>query len=503
MPYRSPRFLPALLGLLLLAVPSSATWSIVCVDMRTREVGVASATCLTNFDLREGVPVIRVGQGAAAAQSVLDVFGNNKLLIFTSLRDELLTPAEILAALDAQDGQHQQRQYGIVNFVGDPATFTGRRDGDAATGVAGTIGDLRYAIQGNVLTGDEVVFAAEAAFRATKGDMGQRMLAAMQAARALGGDGRCSCNANAPTSCGVPPPNFRKSAHVGVMIVARVGDTNGGCTANRGCATGDYYLNLNVRGGVAAPDPVETLGKRYDTWRRHLAGRPDAITSRVLSNKALPADGMTERTIVLELRDVEDVPLTRGGTLVEVVPLDAGGEVQLGPVTDLGNGRYAFTVRSGAQAGVERFSVEVTDPSPSDPSDVVTATLYPPLEVHTVDLALFAEEDTLSSHAGGRFAFVVNRPDRAQEPFLLAARLDPAGAPVPGLPASGWLPIPVSPFFPARPSRLDARGHAAAGLDVPPDALRAFVGARIEVRAFLLGGGTVEATPPATVDVLP
>lgn len=498
------RLLPTLVGLLLLATPSSATWSIVCIDLRTHEVGVASATCLANFDLRAGVPIIRVGEGAAAAQSALDVFGNNKLLIFNSFRQPQLTPAEILVLLDAQDGQHQTRQYGIVNFAGDPVTFTGRRDGAAATGVAGTIGDLRYAIQGNVLTGNEVVFAAEAAFRGAKGDMGQRMMAAMVAARELGGDGRCSCDANAPTSCGVPPPNFRKSAHVGVMIVARVGDRNGNCTSNRGCATGEYYLNLNIRGGVATPDPVETLGKRYDSWRRHLGGRPDGITSRVLSNKALPADGRTERTVVLELRDVEDARLARGGAMIDLVPLETGGQVQLGPVADLGAGRYAFTVRSGTQAGVERFSVRVTDVLPTDPNDVVTATLYPPLEIATVDAALYAEEETLSSRAGGRFGFVVNRPDRPLAPFLLAARLGASAAPAPGLLAGGgWLSIPASPFFPATPALLDARGRASAGLDVPPGVLQAFVGARIEVTGFVLGGGPVEATPPVTVDVLP
>src|ERR1700752_430326 len=192
----------ALLGLLLLVPPSSATWSIVCVNTRTREEGVASATCLANFNLRTGGPVICVGEGAAATQSFLDSTGNNKQLIFNSFRDTEETPAEILAQLAESDLGHQTRQYGIVNFAGAPVTFTGRQDGLAATGVSGQVGDSLYAIQGNVLAGDEIVFAAEAAFRATKGDMGQKMMAAMHAARDLGGDGRCSCDEGAPPSGG-------------------------------------------------------------------------------------------------------------------------------------------------------------------------------------------------------------------------------------------------------------------------------------------------------------
>src|SRR5262245_21046759 len=206
------RALFPLLGLLLLATQPRATWSIVCVNLKTREVGVASATCLANFSLRTGVPVIAVGEGAAAAQSFIDTTGQNRRLIFLSFRDTDETPAQILARLAAQDESHQSRQYGIVNFVGDPVTFTGRLDGRAATGVTGQIDDIRNAIQGNVLTGNEVVLAAEAAFRDAKGDMGQKMMAAMEAARALGGDGRCSCSESAPRSCGVPPPNFTKSA---------------------------------------------------------------------------------------------------------------------------------------------------------------------------------------------------------------------------------------------------------------------------------------------------
>jgi uncharacterized Ntn-hydrolase superfamily protein len=496
------RTLFPLLGLVLLAAQPSATWSIVCVNLKTREVGVASATCLVDFNLRSGVPVIFVGEGAAAAQSFIDLTGENRRLIFASFRDTEETPAEILARLAAQDQGHQTRQYGIVNFAGPPVTFTGRRDGEAATGVVGQVGDILYAIQGNVLTGDGVVFAAEAAFRAKKGDMGQKMMAAMEGARALGGDGRCSCSNDDPTGCGVPPPNFEKSAHVGVVVVARVGDVNGGCNDTRGCAQGDYYLNLNVsRGGVDDPDPVFTLQHRYDNWRTHLVGRVDGIQSLVGRIKALPADGVTERTLILELHDLDGRRITHGGAQVDIAPL--GGVPALaavGPVTDLGNGRYTFTLRAGTQAGVDRFRIRVTDTSPSDPDDIVVATLYPHLEIASLDTQLYVGTEALSAATGGKVSFVVNRRDKPNAPYWLVARVQSGGPhPTDGLRPRGFRPlsIPASPFFPAAPLALDAHGRSESALDVPPGMFGGLIGTRLEFTGFVLDGPPLEATNSA------
>jgi len=502
------RVLLPLLGVLLLVNQSSATWSIVCVNVKTREIGVATATCLENFNLRSGVPVIFVGEGAAAAQSFIDLTGENRRLIFFSFRDTEETPAQILARLAAQDDRHQTRQYGIANFAGPPVSFTGRRDGEAATGVSGQVGDIQYAIQGNVLTGDSVVFAAEAAFRAKKGDMGQKMMAAMEAARALGGDGRCSCSNADPTGCGVPPPNFVKSAHVGTVIVARVGDVNGGCNDTRGCAQGEYYLNLNVtRGGASDPDPVFTLQTRYNAWRRHLVGRADGLRSRIGRIKALPADGKTERTLVLELRDLDDRPIPHGGAQIEITSL--GGTVPLtevGAVSDLGNGRYTFTLRAGTQAGLDRFRIRVTDVLPGDPDDVVVGTLYPHLEIETIDTQLYAGAEGLSAASGGRVPFVVNLREKPGAPYWLVARLRSATPRLTDrLQPRGFRPLPIleSPFFPAAPLQLDHSGRGEAELAVPPGLFEPLIGGRVEVTGFVLDGPPLEATNTAGFDVVP
>ncbi len=489
------RTLLPLLLLGFLALPSRATWSIVCVNLRTREVGVASATCLADFNLRVGVPVVVVGEGAAAAQSFVDQSGANRRTIYFSFRDTERTPQEILDLLAMQDLGHQTRQYGIVNFSGEPVTFTGTRDGLAATGVRGQIGDYLYAIQGNVLTGNQVVFAAEAAFRGTKGDMGQKLMAAMHAARALGGDGRCSCSDRAPTSCGVPPPDFEKSAHVGVLIVARVGDTDGGCSAVRGCADGEYYLLQNVvHGGVDDPDPVFTLQTRYDYWRKARVGRPDGILSRVTAVKSLPADGATERTVVVELFDIDDRPLGHGGAQVEVATADGLSPLAtVGTIVDRGDGTYAFTLRAGTQAGLDRFVITASD-------DLVRATLYPYLEVRTVAAAaLHAGYDAVSAAQGARIPFVVNEPAKPRGRFTIVARVEPASASLPG----PLLPVGQSPFFPSAPGALDAAGRAEALLEVPPGALGALVGLRIDWTGRIVGHGAPATTNTVGLSVLP
>lgn len=208
-----------------LAGSASATWSIVVADMRTGEVGVASATCLTNFDLRAESPVLLIGVGAGAAQSAVDQSGRNRTVLRDALADTL-DPAAILAALEDFDGAHRTRQYGIADVFGRTATFTGSQAADYASGVTGRSGDLVYAIQGNILTGAPVIEECERALIQTPGTVADKLMAAMEFAALFGGDGRCSCDAG-PTDCGSPPSSFTKAADIGYVLVGRAGDGEG------------------------------------------------------------------------------------------------------------------------------------------------------------------------------------------------------------------------------------------------------------------------------------
>ena len=235
-----------------LATSASATWSIVIINTRTGEIAVGSATCLTGFDLRANTPVLIPGIGAATAQSSVDQNGFNRVF----MRDRLLEgvdPQDILTLLEGFDTAHQTRQYGIADARGGVATFTGTRDGQWAGGVTGQVGDVVYAVQGNVLTGDPVVSQTEQVIISSLSgglDLAGTMMLAMEEARSYGGDGRCSCNNNNPDSCGSPPegwdPETGKSAHIAYMLIARAGDGFGCNSVYRvgrstfGLATGDF-----------------------------------------------------------------------------------------------------------------------------------------------------------------------------------------------------------------------------------------------------------------------
>lgn len=273
--------LVALAGVCAVAPVAQATWSIILIDTRTREVGIASATCLTGFDLRQGSPVVVTGVGAAAAQS----FVESTMVTRTYIRDRLLegqAPADIIAGLPSVDPNHQRRQYGIADVFGRGTTFTGSFAGAWAGGVSGQFsythadrtGTMAYAIQGNVLTGEAVITSALLAAQSTPGDLPARLMAAMQAARAQGGDGRCSCDPESPTSCGAPPAIFTTSAQIGYVIVARLGDTDrcGGVypsAVNAPIATG------NVLGtplaDMAGALPAGTLLRYENTSDRRIA----------------------------------------------------------------------------------------------------------------------------------------------------------------------------------------------------------------------------------------
>ncbi|MCB9878897.1 MAG: DUF1028 domain-containing protein [Planctomycetes bacterium] len=347
---------------LLLALPAAATWSIVVVDLATGEVAVAIATCLTGFDLRPNTVVVVPGYGVAAAQSFVGPLSLRQLIRSGLLDGD--SAAQILADLAVADAGHQTRQYGIVSLTGGEVTFTGSGAGAWAGGVTGQVGTLRYAIQGNVLTGQPVVAAAEAALVNTIGTLPERLMAAMEAARTMGGDGRCSCSASAPTSCGAPPPSFTKSSHIALMIVSRPSDLDAACSVGLGCGAGGYWLDLNIANQTAAaPDPVLQLATQFAAWQAAQVGRPDHYQSSVsLSAPTLRADGSSTVTGTVWLRDAAGVAL--GNSLPVAVALHSSstvGGLSIGPAVPQPNGSYTFPVQGGFDAGVAVLDVSVTD----------------------------------------------------------------------------------------------------------------------------------------------
>ena len=254
---RSIRTLIGLAGGLIAAAAGTAqaTWSILIVDTRTGEIGLASATCLIRLDLRELTPVLISGVGGVTAQSAGDSTGLNRSLI----RDRLIQGValdDILAELAVFDaGSHQSRQYGMIDVTGDTLTFSGSNASDWAGGQTGQLGDIAWAVQGNILTGPNVVQDAVDAIVNTDGDLADKLMASMIAAREAGGDGRCSCAPTTPTACGSPPPGDFKSAHIGYMLIARIEDQDHSRVYYRDPGHGGHFATPDLNGD-GLPDAV-------------------------------------------------------------------------------------------------------------------------------------------------------------------------------------------------------------------------------------------------------
>jgi len=166
----------------LAAPPHPSTFSIVAADPETGEAGVAVASRF--FAVGTVVPFAKAGVGAVATQSNANTtFGPRGL----ELLEKGLRPDEVVAVLTRADEGREQRQLGVVAAGGASATYTGPKCNAWAGGRSGP----GYAVQGNILTGEDVVAAMEKAFLGSKGKpLAERLYAAIVAGDAAGGDSR-------------------------------------------------------------------------------------------------------------------------------------------------------------------------------------------------------------------------------------------------------------------------------------------------------------------------
>ncbi|HRW74350.1 MAG: DUF1028 domain-containing protein [Saprospiraceae bacterium] len=172
------------------------TFSMVAIDTTTGEVGSAGASCvdltgisgLSDHFLGELFP----GKGAINTQAYYvpanQINARNRM----NAGD---TPSQIIDWLIENDisNQPQLRQYGIVAMVtGSPqsAGYTGAGTDDYKNHITGP----HYAIQGNILLGQEILDSMEARFLAAEGSLACRLMAALQGANVVGADTRCASN---------------------------------------------------------------------------------------------------------------------------------------------------------------------------------------------------------------------------------------------------------------------------------------------------------------------
>jgi uncharacterized Ntn-hydrolase superfamily protein len=155
------------------------TYSIVARDPETGQLGVAVET--HQISVGSIVPWLLPGIGAIATQSLVNIsFGP---IALTMLREGVPAP-RIVDALVASDPDAHRRQLAVVDAKGNVGAWTGSGCIPEASHHIGA----GYSVQANMMTNPTVVEAMAQAYETTSGDLAQRLIAALEAAQAEGGD---------------------------------------------------------------------------------------------------------------------------------------------------------------------------------------------------------------------------------------------------------------------------------------------------------------------------
>jgi uncharacterized Ntn-hydrolase superfamily protein len=221
------------------------TYSIVAWDSATGDLGVAVESKFPNVG--GIVPWALSGVGAVATQSLGNTaYGEQGL----ELLARGATAEEALRIIMRSDTMLQDRQVGMVDAHGNSASFTGTRTFDWAGGrVGGTAGGRpggkgeviagrTYAAQANIMVSDRTVSNLASTFEATRGSLADRLMAALKAGQAGGGD--------------------RRGMQSAALLVVR---KNGGYLG-----ANDRFIDIRV---YDAPDPIAELERLLALHKLH------------------------------------------------------------------------------------------------------------------------------------------------------------------------------------------------------------------------------------------
>jgi uncharacterized Ntn-hydrolase superfamily protein len=192
--------------------PFYSTFSICAVDQETGESGAAVTTRVPFVG--RAVPWVRASVGAVATQAWTVVeYGTQGL----DLMEQGLAPAAVLEQLLADDAGRESRQIGLIDMAGRTAAHTGEENGDWAGSRQGE----NYTVQANIMVGRQVVDAVANHFEATAGTgmpLAERLILALEAGQALGGDKRWGRLQSAAIRIADPNDPGRGGDHLSVSI---------------------------------------------------------------------------------------------------------------------------------------------------------------------------------------------------------------------------------------------------------------------------------------------
>lgn len=262
--------------LLILVAPAHAwaTWSIIAIDTRTGRVIISSATCAATGpnQLKLLQAIVVPGIGVAAAQAGVDRTHANQRLIFEEMQKRT-HPEQIIRMLEL-DPNIESRQFGIVDRLRRTAGRTGANNRAAAVHLSGESEDgIVFMVQGNIIASEEALQEAARIMTEDTSPLIDRVMLAMEATDAMGGDARCTCETE-------PLPAEAcngKTAHVAYLLAADPDDPMGTFSINHPedlrapYNVGDYHLYIGVWPANTLPtedsNPVRTLRMRYDLWK--------------------------------------------------------------------------------------------------------------------------------------------------------------------------------------------------------------------------------------------
>jgi uncharacterized Ntn-hydrolase superfamily protein len=176
------------------ADPWFGTFSIIAVDPATGELGVGVQS--RAFGAGAAVPFAKPGVGAVATQASANRQYGPKAI---ALLEQGLSVEEVVKRITDQDPGRDTRQVAVIDAKGRSAVYTGKRVIDRNSdpkdlvhygGYAGHVAGANYSVQGNTLASVEVVKAMAAAFERGKGSLAERLMDALDAGQAKGGDTR-------------------------------------------------------------------------------------------------------------------------------------------------------------------------------------------------------------------------------------------------------------------------------------------------------------------------
>lgn len=224
-----------LIAFLFTCLYSFATWSIIVIDAKTNEIGIAGASCTPSV---YGIGAIVPGKGAVVVQAWSNGAARRKAV---EMIKSGASPSDILTAIKDERYDPENQQYAILTskYLDEAKTYTGKQTAPHN----GALTAKGISVQGNILTNpDELKAILDAALKAQEAGLPiqEVLMAALEAGAEKGGDKRCG--------------DIKASS--AFVTVAKPNDD-----------IKSPYLNLVVYGSDKRENAVAALRKKFNDWK--------------------------------------------------------------------------------------------------------------------------------------------------------------------------------------------------------------------------------------------